>query len=24
MRAGTPIVVRSEKREVVWAPGDDD
>ena len=27
MRAGEPIVVRSEKdgtREVVWAPGDDD
>ena len=27
IRAGTPIVVRSEKdgsREVVWAPGDED
>jgi hypothetical protein len=27
IRAGTPIIVRSEKdgsREVLWAPGDDD
>jgi hypothetical protein len=27
IRAGTPIVVRSEKdgsREVIWAPGDED